>query len=587
MQSYKAPLEEMKFLWEVFDYNRIQELEAYQEFDLETAISVIETHAKFCTEQLLPLNEVGDKEGIHYDPKTHSVTMPEGFKDLYEQFVETGMTALVHPEEYGGSNAPEMLSMFVEEMTTATNKSFSMCPLLTRGLIAAVHHYGSQEVREMFLPNLVSGEWTGTMCLTEPHSGTDLGLLTTKAIPNEDGTYNLTGTKIWITYGDHDMTENIVHLVLARLPDAPAGIKGISLFVVPKITPDDEPNPIYCSGVEHKMGIHASPTCVMSLEEAKGWMVGEPNKGMRAMFTMMNHARLSVSLEGVALSEIAYQNARDFALERRQSRSLDPAKRDKNAAADLIIVHPDVRRMLLNIKASNEGMRALACWTAHHIDLSQAHSDEKVRKAGKDIEALLTPILKSFLTERGFNNINSAIQSTGGAGYTVDLGLEQFMRDERIALIYEGTNHVQALDLVGRKLTIEKGRLFLVFNEYISQFIKENKDDERMNEFIEPLKRYSKKLTETTMSLATKAMKDPEMLGAIASNYLNLFAYVALSYVWGRQVKFALDKEGKFYKTKIKTARYFFHNILPEADSYISLIEAGKDQMMAFEEDEF
>ncbi len=587
MQSYKAPLEEMKFLWEVFDYKRIQELERYQEFDFETASAVIESHGKFCEEQLLPLNEVGDKEGIHYDPKSYSVTMPKGFKELYQQFVEMGMTALVHPEEYGGSNAPEMLSMFIEEMTTATNKSFSMCPLLTRGLISALYDHASDEIKDRYLPHLISGEWTGTMCLTEPHSGTDLGLLSTKAVPNEDGSYSLTGTKIWITYGDHDMADNIIHLVLARLPDAPPGIKGISLFVVPKFTPDEQRNPIYCVGVEHKMGIHASPTCVMSLENAKGWLVGQPHKGMRAMFTMMNHARLSVSLEGIALSEIAYQNARDFALERRQSRSLDPKKRDPNAPADLIIVHPDVRRMLLNIKASTEGMRALASWTAYHIDLAHGHEDEEVRQRGKAIEALLTPVLKSFLTERGFVNINSAIQTTGGAGYTVDMGLEQFMRDERIALIYEGTNHIQALDLVGRKLPMDSGRLFKIFNEYITEFIRENKEDEKMQEFVEPLKKYSKKLTEITMSLAPQAQKDPEIIGAIASNYLNLFAYVALAYVWGRQAKVALQKEGRFYTTKLKTARYFFHNILPEADSYISLIEAGKDYMMAFEPDEF
>ena len=357
MQIYKAPVEEVRFLFEALGYKDVADIEYFSAYDLDTAVAVVEESGKFCANELLPLNRSGDQEGVKYNPETQEVTTPAGFKELYTKFIENGFSGLCHPEKFGGGGAPTTLGILLTEMATATNKSFSMCPLLANGLIASLLDHGSEELQQAFLPKLISGEWGGTMCLTEPHAGTDLGLLTTKAVPEGDH-YLLTGTKIWITFGEHDLTENIVHLVLARLPDAPPGIKGISVFVVPKVLEDGTRNPIFCGGLEHKMGIHASPTCVMNLEGAVGYLVGEPHKGMRAMFTMMNHARIGVGIEGVALGEVAYQTALEFAKDRRQSRSLDKAKQDPDHPADNILVHPDVRRMLLNIKVSRPPLPA-------------------------------------------------------------------------------------------------------------------------------------------------------------------------------------------------------------------------------------
>ncbi len=586
MQIYNAPVLEMKFLLEAFGYDQVSALEAFEAFDMETAVAMLEQHGDFCKNELLPLNQIGDQQGIKYDPVAQTITMADGFKELYQKYVELGMPGFVHPEEYGGSGAPVSLANLMGEMVTSTNKSFSMCPGLTNGLIEALKHHGSDEQKKTFLPKLVSGEWSGTMCLTEPQCGTDLGLVRSQAVPVDDH-YLLTGTKIWITFGEHDLTENIVHLVLARLPDAPAGIKGISLFVVPKFDLNGERNPVYCGGIEHKMGIHASPTCVINMEGAKGWLVGKPHKGMRAMFTMMNHARLGVGSEGVALGEISYQTALAYAKDRRQSRSLDKEKWDQNAEADNILVHPDVRRMLLNIKSTNEAMRALCLWVGVQTDLAHSHPEEEVRNEANDLVSLLTPVIKSFVTERGFWNINDAMQVAGGSGYTSDWCIEQYMRDERIALIYEGTNHIQALDLVGRKLPQDMGRLFQKFNEKVSEMIRGCKEDPRMAEFLTPFKQSAKLLNEVTMELSVKAMEDREVVGAVASNYLNLFAFVSLSYVWCQQVKVALDREGSFYETKIKTARYFFNHVLPEIHMLAARIKDGKEHMMAFEPDEF
>lgn len=588
MQIYKAPLEDMRFLLEALGYEEVANLKRYEDYDVDTVMAIFEENGKFCANEMLPLNRTGDLEGVKYNPEDHSVTTPRGFKELYEKFCEAGMLSLAQDPEFGGGGAPYLVGMVLSEMSTATNKSFTMCPGLTNGLIDALLHHGSDEQKQAYLPHLISGKWTGTMCLTEPQCGTDLGLIKSKAVPAPDGDgYLLTGTKIWITFGEHDMAENIVHLVLARLPDAPEGIKGISLFVVPKFTLDGQRNPIFCGGLEHKMGIHASPTCVMNMEDARGWLVGEPHKGMRGMFTMMNMARLGVGMEGVALSEVAYQTALAFAKDRRQSRSLNPERQDPNASADNILVHPDVRRMLLNVRATNEAMRALGYFVAKHQDLSLYHEDAQVREESDDLVALLTPVIKSFFTERGCVNVSEAMQSMGGAGYTQDWSVEQYYRDLRIGMLYEGTNHIQALDLVGRKLPRNMGRSFMKFTSLITDFIRENKEDEAMAEFVSPLKETSKKLNQVTMTLGETAMADPELVGAVASNYLNLFGYTALAFMWCLQLKHAIARGDKFGQAKIKTARFFFRNILPEVDAIVQFIAAGKDALMDFEAEEF
>ena len=583
----------MKFALETMGYDRIEQLDIYEDYDLETLMALTEEAGKFCANEMLPLNRSADQEGIHYNPETMEITTPKGFKELYAKFCEGQYAAMPHPEQYGGHGAPLTLTFLMSELSSSTNKSFSMCAGLTQGLVDALLHHGSEEQKASYLPELISGETTGTMCLTEPQCGTDLGLLSTKAEPieGEEGKYKITGTKIWITFGEHDLTDNIVHLVLARLPGAPDGIKGISTFIVPKILKNGQRNPVHCGGIEHKMGIHASPTCVINLEGAEGYMVGEPNKGMKVMFTMMNAARLSVGIEGIALSEISYQTALAFAKDRRQMRSLDRSKRDPNAKADCILVHPDVRRMLLNVKASTEGMRALYTWVAIQLDLGSNHPDPQVREDANNMVALFTPIVKSYGTERGFWNVSEAMQVCGGSGYTTDWCIEQYLRDMRIGMIYEGTNHIQALDLIGRKLPSSGGQKAMrAFNGKITEFIKANKENEAMLPFVNAVKEASKLLTDVTMNmLMMKASQDPEEGGAIASNYLNVFALTSIAYFFGVQAQVALERQdqGRFYQTKVKTARYYIENILPEIHGLVAVMKAGKTHMMAFEDDEF
>ncbi len=584
MQTYRAPLKDMIFQLETFGYDQVTALPQFSAYDLETVAAMFEQTGSFFTETLLPLNRVGDQQGLKWDPETGAVTMPDGFKQAYSTMVENGFIGITGSEEFGGGGAPEAIGINIGEMTGSCNKSLSMCPGLTRGLVEAVAAHGTEEQKSAWLPKLVSGEWSGTMCLTEPQCGTDLGLIRTKAIADGDA-YRLSGTKIWITFGEHDLTENIVHLVLARLPDAPEGIKGISCFIVPKVTLDGQRNNIKCVGLEHKMGINASPTCVMELDNAIGYLVGEPHKGMRSMFVMMNSARLHVGVEGVALSEIAYQTALAFAKDRRQSRALDPARREDGTSADNILVHPDVRRMLLNVKSTVEGMRGLASWMAINIDLAH-YADGQVKEEAEDLVALLTPVIKGYCTEQGFESISEAMQVCGGAGYTTDWSIEQYMRDERIAMIYEGTNHIQALDLVGRKLPMNGGRAVRVFSSRITDIIRSGKEDPRMDEFIQPLKAVSNALTETTMKLAERGMQDREIAGAVASNYLHLFGYCAMAYVWARQAQACLDGTTDFHRTKVKTARYFMTNVLPRYQGLLPIIDAGKSNMMDFEVEE-
>lgn len=586
MEYYKPRTDDFRFLLDAFGYDEVNALDAFSDYDTETVAAMADEATKLLVREWLPLNRKGDTDGLIFDPKSGDVTCPEGFEGAYKAFCDAGLSGATQPPEYGGAGMPHMGAALLAEVTIATNPSLSMCPGLTQSLMNALVHHGTDEQKKTYLPKLISGKWTGTMCLTEPQCGTDLGLITTKAVPDGDA-YKLTGNKIWISFGEHNLAENIVHLVLARLPDAPEGIAGISAFIVPKFLADGSRNPIVCTALEHKMGIKASPTCVMSMEDATGYLVGTPNKGMRTMFVMMNSARLEVGIQGMAQSEIAYQAALAFAKDRRQMRSLDPAKSDPNAKADVILVHPDVRRMLLNIKSTTEGMRALTTYVAKQSDLSHHHPDEAARQKADDLVALLTPIVKSYCTERGFANISEAMQVCGGAGFTTDFPIEQFMRDERIALIYEGTNHIQALDLVGRKLPTKGGRLVRTFAGEITNVIRECKDDERMAEFVAPLKQASKTLTEVTMQLASKAMADREVAGAVASNYLNVFALTALAYMWVLQARAAIEGNTRFERSKLKTARYYMHNILPEMDSLVALIAAGKDHMMAFEDDEF
>ncbi len=587
MNPYRPPLDDIRFNLQVFDYEGlVHGMACYEDFDLDTAMDLIEGYGKFCVDVLLPLNGTGDATGVTFVPETHDVVMPDGFKEAYQAYADNGFTSLPFDPEHGGIGAPFAVATMASEILIACNKSFSMCPGLTAGLIDALEAHGSEELNHKLLPKLISGEWSGTMALTEPQCGTDLGLLTTKAEPHGDH-YKLTGTKVWITFGEQDITDNIIHLVLARLPDAPPGIRGISTFVVPKFLDDGSRNPVFCGGTDHKMGINASPTCVMNFEGAEGWLVGEPHRGMKSMFTMMNAARLNVGIEGVALADAAYQAALAFSKDRRQSRSLDPSKQDPDHAADNILVHPDVRRMLLTAKSTNEALRGLVAWIAINYDLMNHAADEADRKKAKDLVALLTPIIKSYGSERGFLNVHEAMQVMGGAGYTRDWPVEQFMRDVRIAMIYEGTNHIQALDLVGRKLPMGGGRLMQGFAAEVTKLIRETAGDERLAPFVSALKTESKRLNETTMAMSMKAMQDNELVGAVASNYLNQFALVTLGYIWLRQLQHVIDlpEDDKLRKSKLQTARFFFELVLPEAAMYATKVAAGKDAMVEVDVD--
>ena len=587
MNFYRPPLDDIRFLLEAFDYKgKVQSMPKFADFDIETTMGLLEAYSKFCVDELLPLNATGDQQGVKYDPETHDITVPDGFVKAYKDFCANGYASLPHNPEYGGLGAPFTVSVLGQEVIVAANKSFSMCPGLTSGLIEALEAHGSDELKAEYLPKLVSGEWAGTMALTEPQCGTDLGLLSTKAEPFGDH-FKLSGTKTWITFGEHGMTDNIIHFVLARLPDAPEGIKGISTFIVPKVLADGSRNPVFCGGADHKIGIHASPTVVVNLEDAEGWLVGVPNKGMRSMFTMMNAARLQVGTEGVSLGEAAYQNALAFAKDRRQSRSLDKSKQDPNATADCILVHPDVRRMLLNIKSTTEGLRGLVAWISINYDVMHHSTDEDAKAKAGDFVALLTPIIKSFGSERGFANISEAMQVMGGAGYTADWPVEQYMRDERIAMIYEGTNHIQALDLVGRKLMMGGGRLMRAFAGEVGSLLKETLGDETLAPFANALKAESKRLNETTMAMGGAAMSDHEVIGAVASNYLNQFALVTLGYVWLRlaQHVMKLDPTDKVRRNKLQTARFFFEMVLPEAAMYAAKVAAGKGSMTEIDVD--
>lgn len=583
MLRYNPPLRDINFLLqEVLQADQLAELPGYEDATLDTLKAVIEEAGKLARDVLLPANANGDTEGCRYDPETHAVTTPKGFKQAYRAYVDGGWPAMSAPTEHGGQGLPHLLKFVIDEMVCSTNMAFGMYPGLSHGAVVALDNHADEALKARFLPQLISGEWTGTMCLTEPQSGTDLRLVSTRAEPNSDGSYTLTGTKVWITGGEHDLTDNIIHLVLAKLPGAPETTKGISMFIVPKFIPETGArNGVFCGGLEHKMGIKGSATCVINLDGAQGWLVGEPNRGMSYMFTMMNGARLMVGMQGLGLAEAAWQISLDFAKERLQSRALTGTQ-FPDRIADPIHVHPDVRRMLLRQKVINEGNRALAYWVGLNLDIAHAHPDEKVRQHSDDLVQLLTPVVKAFLTDEGFNNANEAIQVLGGAGYTTDWGVEQLARDARITLIYEGTNGIQALDLVGRKLGQHGGRLIKGFFARVQGYLA----DQSGAPYSDKLSALLKSLQEATMWLASHGLKDPEEAGAGAPPYLRLLALTAQGYLWhqmnliaARQAEAAPDD--LFLSAKQKSAAFFFDKLVLEAPSLLADIKSGKQTLMA------
>lgn len=591
MPQYTAPLRDMQFVMhEVFKVEETYKaLPAYKDVDAATINQVIEEAGKFCSEVIFPLNQSGDREGCTRHPDG-SVTTPKGFKEAYATYVEAGWPALACDPEYGGQGLPQLINSAVYEMMNSANQAWTMYPGLSHGAYECLHAHGTPEQKKLYLEKLVSGEWTGTMCLTEPHCGTDLGILKTKAEPQSDGTYKITGTKIFISSGEHDLSKNIVHLVLARLPDAPKGTKGISLFAVPKFIPNEagEPgsrNPAVCGSIEHKMGIHANATCVMNFDGAVGTLVGEPHKGLNAMFVMMNAARLGVGMQSLGLTEVAYQNSAAYAKERLQMRSLKGAK-EPEKVADPIIVHPDVRRMLLTQRAYAEGGRAFTYWIAMLIDVEQNHPDKKEREAAGELVTLLTPIVKAFITDNAFTATNEGLQVFGGHGFIAEWGMEQYVRDARINMIYEGTNTIQSLDLLGRKVLGDMGSKLKKFGKIVEDFVDENGRKKEMAEFIDPLVDIGEKVKKLTKEIGMKAMLNADEVGAAAVPYLRVVGHLVYSYLFARMAKVALDNKAsgdKFYEAKLATARFYFAKLLPETAYQIRSARAGSSSLMALD----
>ena len=594
MTTYTAPLRDLRFVYEeLFDAGEITALEDYQEATPDLVNAIVEEGAKLCQNELFPLNRSGDEEGCHFD--NGNVRTPEGFRSAYAAYLEGGWGGLSCAPEFGGQGMPHSVNIALEEMLCSANLSFSTYPGLTRGVYRALRAFGNEAIKQLYLPRLVSGKWSGTMCLTESHCGTDLGLLRTRAEPTKEDTYRITGTKIFITAGEHDLTENIVHLVLARLPDAPAGIKGISLFLVPKFVPDeqDEPgdrNSVTCASIEHKMGIKASATCVMNFEEATGWLVGQPHKGMQAMFTMMNDARLGVGMQGLGIAEIAYQAAGAYAKERLQGRSITGTKQP-DKPADPLIVHPDIRRILLTMRSFTEGARALTCWLARNLDFRDKAETNEGRQAADDFVQLMTPIVKAFLTDYGFEVTNMGLQIHGGHGYIRETGVEQYVRDARITQIYEGANGIQALDLVGRKLPAHTGRYLRSFFHPVQSWIEEQSVNTELQPFVLPVAKAFGRLQLATGHIAQAGLGNPDEGGAAASEYLRLFGLVALGYLWARMAQISIEKQGgddnAFYAAKIITARFFMERVLPQTGALFAAIMSGSNTIMEFPDDTF
>ena len=587
MPQYTPPLRDFQFvLHEVLDaQSQLADLPRHAEVNRELIDQVLEEGGKFCAEVLFPLNRSGDEEGCRH--VGDGVETPKGFKEAWEKFKEGGWPTLTCDPAVGGQGLPYVIGMPFQEMMNSANQAWTMYPGLTHGAYDCLHEHGTPEQKALYLPKLVSGEWTATMCLTEAHCGTDLGMLRSRAEPQADGSYRITGTKIFISSGEHDLTENIIHLVLARLPDAPPGTKGISLFIVPKVIPNADGtlgarNGIKCARIEEKMGIHGNATCVMDLDGAHGWLVSEANRGLQAMFVMMNAARIGVGLQTLGLMEVAYQNSLAYAKERIQSRSLTgPKQPDK--PADPIIVHPDVRRMLLTQKAFTEGSRAFALWLALQADRADHHPDEAVRKDAADLLTLLTPVVKAFITDNGFATTNLAMQVFGGHGYIREWGMEQYVRDARINMIYEGTNTIQSLDLLGRKVLPDNGAKLRRFGEQIKELIESEGHREEMAEFINPLADLAGKVEKLTLEVGMKAMRNPDEAGAAAVDYLRVIGHLVLSYFWARMASVALAKRASgdaYYESKLATARFYFAKLQPETATLIRTVRAGSAPLM-------
>lgn len=596
MPHYVAPLRDMQFvLHELLEVeSALKELPKHSDLDIDTMNQVLEEGGKFAANVIFPLNHSGDREGCKLDVSTHTVQAPTGFLEAYKQYVEAGWPALSCDPEFGGQGLPIVLNNSFYEMLNSANQAWTMYPGLSHGAYECLHAHGTAEQKALYLPKLVAGTWTGTMCLTEPHCGTDLGLLKTKAVQQADGSYQLTGSKIFISAGEHDLSENIIHLVLARLPDAPPGTKGISLFIVPKFIPDAQGkigarNPIFCGAIEHKMGIHGNATCQMNLDAAQGWLIGEPNRGLNAMFVMMNAARLGVGMQSLGLTEVAYQNALIYAKDRTQGRSLTGVKAE-DKTADPIIVHPDVRRMLLTARAYAEGGRAFTSYVALLIDRELNHPDEEIRKEAADEVSLLTPIVKAFITDNGWIATSEAMQVYGGHGYIAEWGMEQYVRDARINMIYEGTNTIQSLDLLGRKILMDNGEKLRHFGEKIRHFVEAHGSSEEMAEFITPLADLGDKVTKLTMEIGMKAFQNRDEVGAAAVPYLRVVGHLVYAYLFARMAKIALEKQDsgdKFYVAKLATARFYFARLLPETAMLIRQARSGSANVMALDAELF
>ncbi len=593
--AYKAPVRDLTFvLNEVLEIDRYTNQPGFAEVSSELVGQILEEGAKFAEEVIAPLNRVGDQEGCRFD--NGKVTGPTGWKEAYQQMVAAGWPGLSSDPDFGGQGMPAIVGMAFGQFTAAASPAFSMYPGLTHGCYEALHANGSDEQKATYLPKLATGEWGGTMNLTEPQCGTDLGLIRTKAVPNGDGSYSITGQKIWISSGEHDFTDNIIHLVLARIEGAPAGIKGISLFVVPKFFVNEDGSVgernegVQCAGLEHKMGIHGNATCVMSYENARGWLVGTENKGMAAMFVMMNEARLGTGLQGLAIGTAAYQAAAEFANDRLQGRSLTGPK-NPEGPADPIIVHPDVRRMLLEAKAIVEGGQAFILWTALQADL-QKSDDEATATRARDYMGLITPVLKAYLTDRGFHAASLAMQVHGGSGYTEHFPASQYLRDARITMIYEGANGIQALDLVGRKLPANGGRAIMTWFGEIDAFVAEHGGEGPNKAFVSGLADAKAKLQEATMWLMQNGMQNPDNAGAASTDYLHIFGLTALAYMWAQMAvaaQKAIDggSTDPFYANKIATGRYFVERMLPDAGAHLAKLKTGAEVLMTLPAEAF
>jgi alkylation response protein AidB-like acyl-CoA dehydrogenase len=566
-----------------------KQIPRHGDIDADTINAVLEEGGKFATEVTFPLNVSGDAQGCSIDQTTHAVTTPKGFKEAYAKFIEGGWAALACDPEFGGQGLPLVVNQCFYEMLNSANQAWTMYPGLTHGAYASLHTHGTAEQKQTYLHKMTSGEWTGTMCLTEAHCGTDLGLMRTKAEPQADGSYKLTGNKIFISAGEQDMTDNIIHLVLARLPDAPVGIKGVSLFIVPKFLVNKDGslgarNGVYCGGLEHKMGINGNATAQIVLDAAVGTMVGQPNKGMNGMFVMMNAARLGVGNQSLGLTEVAFQNALAYAKDRIQMRSLSGPKA-KDKPADPIIVHPDVRKMLLTAKAYAEGGRALLCYSAMLLEKEHNHPDEKVRKESGELLAMLTPIVKAFITDNGHIATNACMQVFGGHGFIKEWGMEQFVRDNRINMIYEGTNTIQSLDLLGRKILGNNGATLRKFGKLVGQLVAEEGVNEQMAEFITPIAILGEQMTKFTTEIGFKGFQNPEEVGAAAVDYLRVAGHLVFGYFWARMAQVALREiaagnADQFYLAKLQTARFYFAKLFPETATLMRTARAGSKVLM-------